>query len=125
MGWLGKGAGAAGRVTFAPGKGKGAHGKGQSADNSKKRKATEAQEDGSKKPKTTSTGASAKGSIKRYNGTKGFGFISVDGIESDIFFHWKDLPENVPQQDLTGKDVAFTLAISADGKMKAEGITLC
>jgi len=116
--WFAKGMGAFG-------KGKGMQSKGRSAHNQQKRKVTETKGGDNKRPKNVSTGTSAKGTVKSFNSTKGFGFISVDGIDGDIFFHWNALPENVSQQDLAGKAVAFTLAFSPDGKMRGEGITLC
>ena len=33
----------------------------------------------------------AKGKVKWFNGEKGYGFITVDGYEKDVFLHVKQL----------------------------------
>jgi cold shock protein len=40
-----------------------------------------------------------KGTVKFFDETKGFGFIKMDGVEKDIFFHISGLLEEVQQGD--------------------------
>ncbi|CAE8593434.1 unnamed protein product [Polarella glacialis] len=74
----------------------------------------------------TSTGRSAAGMIKTYNGQKGFGFISSPGIPGDVFFMRTSLPaeaQNSQGTDLQGMSVNFEVAQTTEGKMRAENIT--
>ena len=43
------------------------------------------------------TANKAKGKVKFFNKTKGFGFIVAPGEVRDVFFHFSDLPEGVTE----------------------------
>lgn len=72
----------------------------------------------------TRTGQHQSGTIKSYNATKGFGFITGPGVSGDVFFMRTALPEDVQDTDLTGQAVSYELARTADGKSRAQSITL-
>lgn len=57
-----------------------------------------------------------KGTIKWYNGMKGFGFIEVDG-EKDVFVHRTAIPEGVRLDE--GDEVEFDLEDSEKGPQAA------
>lgn len=71
------------------------------------------------------------GAIKSYSIGKGYGFAISDKVDGDVFFVHKNLPKDVihrTQDDrdfkLDGKEVAFTLEISGDGKPTAVDMRL-
>lgn len=55
-----------------------------------------------------------KGKIKKYLSYRGYGFIEVEDIEKDIFFHSSNFqPTEIPQQ---GKEVEFRVIDTPKGK---------
>lgn len=63
-----------------------------------------------------------EGIIKKLN-EKGFGFITVEGQEKDIFFHANDCPEGNFAEMQEGDAVTFETADSDKGP-KAINVTL-
>ncbi|MBP8006304.1 MAG: cold shock domain-containing protein [Acinetobacter sp.] len=61
-----------------------------------------------------------EGKIKKYNAERGFGFIEVDGNQSDIFFHVTDFPQAAGEPKL-GERLKF-LIVEDKGKFKAVNI---
>ncbi|WP_436899048.1 cold shock domain-containing protein [Acinetobacter gyllenbergii] len=61
-----------------------------------------------------------EGKIKKYNAERGFGFIEVDGKQSDIFFHIRDFPRTSGEPKL-GEKLKF-LIVDDNGKFKAAQI---
>eukprot|EP00933_Yihiella_yeosuensis_P014395 TRINITY_DN1292_c1_g1_i1.p1 TRINITY_DN1292_c1_g1~~TRINITY_DN1292_c1_g1_i1.p1 ORF type:complete len:311 (-),score=99.09 TRINITY_DN1292_c1_g1_i1:175-1107(-) len=73
----------------------------------------------------TGTGKRSNGMIKSFNGAKGFGFISAQGVPGDIFFLLTGLPEacrNMHGNELQGKNVSFEIATTPDGKVRAQDV---
>ena len=56
---------------------------------------------------------SIKGKVKWFNGTKGFGFIDVDGEEKDIFVHVSAVKDSGIEKLVEGDSVEFEVE---DGK---------
>ena len=54
-----------------------------------------------------------KGKIKKYLSFRSYGFIEVDGRESDIFFHISNYPVNLLPE--TGQNVEFNLINTPKG----------
>lgn len=66
----------------------------------------------------------ATGNIKSYNAQKGWGFITSDAAEKDVWFKKDALPEEIRDTPLSGEEVAFHLTYSKDGKPQAADITM-
>ncbi|KAJ0966987.1 hypothetical protein J5N97_023904 [Dioscorea zingiberensis] len=65
----------------------------------------------------------AQGTVKWFNGTKGFGFISpVDGRE-DLFVHQSSIKADGFRTLTEGELVEFTIAEGEDGRIKAVDVT--
>lgn len=63
------------------------------------------------------------GKIKSYNNLNGYGFITCSAIKEDIYFSYKDLPDNYATNHgahLVGKEVDFNLILST-GQHKPQG----
>lgn len=82
---------------------------------------------GFKKLKTSadpiSTGQHASGIIKSYNAAKAFGFITADGLATDVFFMRTDLPVEAQSEECIGCGVNFEVMNTPDGKLRANNIT--
>ncbi|CAE8678122.1 unnamed protein product [Polarella glacialis] len=67
-----------------------------------------------------SSGQTYTGTVKTFLENKGYGFISIPGQPSDVYFN-KDLaPAALQNSSLQGKSVRFTVQVTADGKARAE-----
>jgi len=67
------------------------------------------------------------GIIKSYSGTKGFGFISSEAVNGDVYFTKNELPlENREDKDafIRGRSVAFQPYLGTDGRTRAGSVEL-
>merc|ERR1712032_1574435 len=67
------------------------------------------------------------GTVKSWNGVKGFGFISSDQIHGDVMFLRTDLPpdtKEVRDKFLKGKSVTFNAASGPDGRARASNVQI-
>lgn len=56
-----------------------------------------------------------EGVVKWFNNTKGFGFIKVDGRESDVFVHYSAIAATGYRSLNEGDRVTFTLEVGQKG----------
>jgi len=71
--------------------------------------------------------AGLHGTVRSYNGSKGFGFIVGQGQFEDVMFSRNELPEDAREvrgQILTGRQVVFDARINPDGRAKATQVKL-
>eukprot|EP00930_Biecheleria_cincta_P097092 TRINITY_DN88822_c0_g1_i1.p1 TRINITY_DN88822_c0_g1~~TRINITY_DN88822_c0_g1_i1.p1 ORF type:complete len:415 (+),score=103.79 TRINITY_DN88822_c0_g1_i1:41-1285(+) len=74
------------------------------------------------------TGQYSAGTIKSWNGQKGFGFIESAGLGEDVFFMRTSLPAEYREMqgpDLQGTQVNFEIVKTSEGKVRAQNITVC
>lgn len=67
------------------------------------------------------------GTVRSYNGSKGFGFITGEGQFNDVMFARNELPEDA--QEIRGnmieqKIVTFDAVIKSDGRAKATAVSI-
>ena len=68
--------------------------------------------------------ATITGTVKFFNTTKGFGFISPDNGEKDAFVHISAVQRSGLQGLYEGDKVTFELETGRDGKVSATNLTL-
>ena len=68
--------------------------------------------------------ASINGTVKFFNTTKGFGFISPDNGEKDAFVHISAVQRSGLQGLYEGDKVTYELETGRDGKVSATNLTL-
>jgi CspA family cold shock protein len=56
-----------------------------------------------------------QGTVKWFNGEKGFGFIAPDGGGADVFVHYSEIDANGFRSLDEGQQVTFTIAQGAKG----------
>jgi CspA family cold shock protein len=64
------------------------------------------------------------GSVKFFNTTKGFGFISPEGGDKDAFVHISAVQRSGLQGLYEGDKVTYELETGRDGKVSATNLTL-
>jgi CspA family cold shock protein len=66
----------------------------------------------------------AKGSVKWFNATKGFGFIEPEGGRKDVFVHISALERAGIQSLADGQKVTFDIESGRDGRESATNLAL-
>jgi CspA family cold shock protein len=66
----------------------------------------------------------AKGTVKWFNATKGFGFIAPDGGSKDVFVHISAVERAGLTTLKDGAKVTFDLETGRDGRQAATNLTL-
>lgn len=64
------------------------------------------------------------GTVKFFNTTKGFGFISPENGEKDVFVHISAVQRSGLQGLYEGDKVTYELETGRDGKVSATNLTL-
>merc|ERR1719400_2384574 len=65
----------------------------------------------------------AKGTCKKFDPTKGFGFITVDDGSGDVFVHYSEIQSQGFKSLAEGESVEFDIVIQDDGRRKAINVT--
>ena len=78
-------------------------------------------DDASAKGKTS---AMINGTVKFFNTTKGFGFISPEGGDKDAFVHISAVERSGLNGLYEGDKVSYELETGRDGKLSATNLTL-
>ena len=68
--------------------------------------------------------AALNGTVKFFNTTKGYGFISPDNGEKDAFVHISAVQRSGLQGLYEGDKVTYELETGRDGKVSATNLTL-
>eukprot|EP00927_Polykrikos_kofoidii_P017510 TRINITY_DN17991_c0_g1_i1.p1 TRINITY_DN17991_c0_g1~~TRINITY_DN17991_c0_g1_i1.p1 ORF type:complete len:419 (+),score=67.19 TRINITY_DN17991_c0_g1_i1:79-1257(+) len=69
-------------------------------------------------------GEESNGTVKSYNATKGFGFMSCPEAGDDVFFMKRDLPMEVQGMPLVGCSATFVLTQAPDGRLRASNLAI-
>ena len=65
----------------------------------------------------------SKGTCKRYNTEKGFGFITVNDGSGDVFVHYSAINAQGYKSLQEGESVEFEIVVQDDGRRKAINVT--
>ncbi|GAA2000035.1 cold-shock protein [Brevibacterium samyangense] len=65
----------------------------------------------------------AQGTVKWFNAEKGYGFITVDGGDQDVFVHWSAIQMDGYRSLEEGQQVQFEVGAGDKGP-QAESVTL-
>ena len=68
--------------------------------------------------------AAITGTVKFFNTTKGYGFISPENGEKDVFVHISAVQRSGLQGLYEGDKVTYELETGRDGKVSAANLTL-
>jgi cold shock protein len=63
------------------------------------------------------------GKVKFFNASKGFGFITVDGTNEEVFVHYSSIVSNGYKSLDEGQAVSFNIINDVRGK-KADNVTV-
>lgn len=66
----------------------------------------------------------AKGTVKWFNSTKGFGFIEPEGGSKDVFVHISAVERSGLNGLNDGQKVSFDVQAGRDGRESAENLAL-
>jgi CspA family cold shock protein len=66
----------------------------------------------------------AKGTVKWFNSTKGFGFIAPEGGKKDVFVHVSALERSGIRELADGQVVTFDIEAGRDGRESAINLKL-
>merc|ERR1719362_1471 len=65
----------------------------------------------------------SKGTCKKFDPTKGFGFITVDDGSGDVFVHYSEIQAQGFKSLAEGESVEFEIVVQDDGRRKAINVT--